>query len=189
MKEGNRESASSRGVMSVSWMEEEGERRSRGKGERELVQMNNLYRIPGIVCQGDDGRPVSKPKQTDYENTHTHSLSRELDEVIGGCETCFILIAGLEGLVGQCYTISVMVCVFGLNQLMMVLCVDVVKLKKRCRVCISVHMNCIIQNEIYKKYCLHDDLKSDAIWWKTAHFHMLPCRKACHFSFVCMSSK
>ena len=20
-----------------------------------LVQMNNLYRIPGIVCQGDDG--------------------------------------------------------------------------------------------------------------------------------------
>ena len=79
--------------MSVSWMEEEGERRSRGKGERELVQMNNLYRIPGIVCQGDDGRPVSKPKQTDYENTHTLSLSRELGEVIGGCETCFILIA------------------------------------------------------------------------------------------------
>lgn len=35
--------------------------------------MNNLYRIPGIVCQGDDGRPVSKPKQTDYENTHALS--------------------------------------------------------------------------------------------------------------------
>lgn len=72
------------GVMSVSWMEEEGERRSRGKGERELVQMNNLYRIPGIVCQGDDGRPVSKPKQTDYENTHTHSqgsLTRLLEAV------------------------------------------------------------------------------------------------------------
>ena len=51
--------------------------------------MNNLYRIPGIVCQGDDGRPVSKPKQTDYENTHTHSLSREVDEVTEGCETCF----------------------------------------------------------------------------------------------------
>lgn len=44
--------------------------------ERELVQMNNLYRIPGIVCQGDDGRPVSKPKQTDCENTHTHTLSQ-----------------------------------------------------------------------------------------------------------------
>ncbi len=25
------------------------------EGERELVRMNNLYRIPGIVCQGDDG--------------------------------------------------------------------------------------------------------------------------------------
>lgn len=36
--------------------------------------MNNLYRIPGIVCQGDDGQPVSKPKQTDYENTHTLAL-------------------------------------------------------------------------------------------------------------------
>lgn len=46
------------------------------EGERELVQMNNLYRIPGIVCQGDDGRPVSKPKQTDYENTHTLSQGR-----------------------------------------------------------------------------------------------------------------
>lgn len=62
--------------MSVSWMEVEGERRSRGREKRELVQMNNLYRIPGIVCQGDDGRPVSKPKQTDYENTHTLSRGR-----------------------------------------------------------------------------------------------------------------
>lgn len=58
--------------------------------------MNNLYRIPGIVCQGDDGRPVSKPKQTDYKNTHT--LSREVDEVTAGCETCFILIVRLKGL-------------------------------------------------------------------------------------------
>lgn len=94
--------------MSVSWMEEEGERRSRGR-EKALVQMNNLYRIPGIVCQGDDGRPISKPKQTDYENTH--SLSGETDEVTGGCETCFILIARLEGLVEQSYTISVWACV------------------------------------------------------------------------------
>lgn len=43
------------------------------EGDRGLVQMNNLYGIPGIVCQGDDGRPVSKPKQTDGENTHTPS--------------------------------------------------------------------------------------------------------------------
>lgn len=79
-----------------------------GEREREPVQMNNLYRIPGIVCQGDDGRPVSKPKQTDCKNahTHTHSLSREVDGVIGGCETSFILIAGREELVEQCYTIS-----------------------------------------------------------------------------------
>lgn len=90
--------------MSVSWMEEEGEKEEQREEERELVQMNNLYRIPGIVCQGDDGRPVSKPKQTDYENTH--SLSREVDEVTGGCETSFILIARLEGLVEQSYTIS-----------------------------------------------------------------------------------
>ena len=47
-----------------------------GGRKRELVQMNNLYWIPGIVCQGDDGRPVSKPKQTDYENTHTLSQGR-----------------------------------------------------------------------------------------------------------------
>lgn len=60
--------------MSVSWMEEEAEKEEQREEERELVQMNNLYRIPGIVCQGDDGRPVSKPKQTDYENTHTQSL-------------------------------------------------------------------------------------------------------------------
>lgn len=73
MNEGNGESALSTRVMSVSWMEEERERRSKGEGEKDLVQMNNLYRIPGIVCQGDDGRPVSKPKQTDYENTHTLS--------------------------------------------------------------------------------------------------------------------
>lgn len=73
--EENGEKALSRRIVSVSWMEEEGERRSRGR-ERELVQMNNLYRIPGIVCQGDDGRPVSKPKQTDYENTHTLSQGR-----------------------------------------------------------------------------------------------------------------
>ena len=37
----------------------------RREGETELVQMNNLNRIPGIVCQSDDGRSVSKPKQTD----------------------------------------------------------------------------------------------------------------------------
>lgn len=55
----------------VRFLEEEGERRSRGRETGELVQMNNLYRIPGIVCQGDDGRSFSKPKQTDYENTHT----------------------------------------------------------------------------------------------------------------------
>ena len=79
--------------------------------------MNNLSWIPGIVCQGDDGRPLSKPKQTDYENTH--SLSREVDEVTGGCETRFILIARLEGLVEQSYTISVWPCECVLNQLMM----------------------------------------------------------------------
>lgn len=55
----------------VRFLEEEGERRSRGRETGELMQMNNLYRIPGIVCQGDDGRSFSKPKQTDYENTHT----------------------------------------------------------------------------------------------------------------------
>lgn len=58
----------------VRFLEEEGERRSRGRETGELVQMNNLYRIPGIVCQGDDGRSFSKPKQTDYENTHTLCL-------------------------------------------------------------------------------------------------------------------
>lgn len=60
--------------MSVSWRD--GGRRAHG----ELVQMNNLYGIPGIVCQGDDGRPVCKPKQTE-EDTHTltHSLLREAD--------------------------------------------------------------------------------------------------------------
>lgn len=79
--EGNGESASSRRI--VRFLEEEGETGSRGR-EKELVQMNNLYRIPGIVCQGDDGRSVSKPKQTDYENTHTHRFSREVDEVTGG---------------------------------------------------------------------------------------------------------
>ncbi len=51
----------------------EGER-ERGGGlrlaaGRELVQMNNLFRIPGIVCQGDDGRFDSEPKQTDSEHT------------------------------------------------------------------------------------------------------------------------
>lgn len=127
------------------------------EGERELVQMNNLYRIPGIVCQGDDGWPVSKPKQTDYENTHT--LSREVDEVIGGCERCFILIARLERLVEQCYTISLGVCVFVLNQLMMFLCVCVyvwLNRKKKNFLCTSVHIDCIIQAEIYEKYCQHD---------------------------------
>lgn len=38
--------------------------------------MNNLFWIPGIVCQGDDGRPVSKPKQTDMENTQSASRGR-----------------------------------------------------------------------------------------------------------------
>lgn len=47
--------------------------RQRGEAHGELVQMNNLYRIPGIVCQGDDGRPVCKPKQTEEENAHTHT--------------------------------------------------------------------------------------------------------------------
>lgn len=61
--------------------------------------MNNLYWILGIVCQGDDGQPVSKPKQTDYENKH--SLSGEVGEVIGGSETCLILIAGQEGMIQQ----------------------------------------------------------------------------------------
>lgn len=56
--------------MSVSWRD--GGRRAHG----ELEQMNNLYGIPGIVCQGDDGRPVCKPKQTE-EDTHTHSLPPE----------------------------------------------------------------------------------------------------------------
>lgn len=37
--------------------------------------MNNLFWIPGIVCQGDDGQPVSKPKQTD-KNTHSVSQGR-----------------------------------------------------------------------------------------------------------------
>lgn len=55
--------------MSVSWRD--GGRRAHG----ELVQMNNLYGIPGIVCQGDDGRPVCKPKQTE-EDTHTLAPSR-----------------------------------------------------------------------------------------------------------------
>lgn len=70
----------------VEWMEEAGKVVFGGElcpfpgwgggqreGDRGLVQMNNLYGIPGIVCQGDDGRPVSKPKQTDDENTHTPS--------------------------------------------------------------------------------------------------------------------
>lgn len=38
--------------------------------------MNNLFWIPGIICQGDDGRPVSKPKQTDNKNTHSVSQGR-----------------------------------------------------------------------------------------------------------------
>lgn len=57
------------------------------------MQMNNLFWIPGIVCQGDDGRPVSKPKQTDK---NTHSLSGEVDEVIGGCQTHFTFISQTE---------------------------------------------------------------------------------------------
>lgn len=81
--------------------------------------MNNLYRIPGIVCQGDDCRPVCKPKQTEDGNSHT--LSREPGEVIAGCEKCFILIAALEGLVKHCDTISVRLCTLNL-----VLCVSVV---------------------------------------------------------------
>lgn len=48
----------------------------RREGATELEQMNNLYRIPGIVCQGDDGLSVSKPKQTEKENTHTASQER-----------------------------------------------------------------------------------------------------------------
>lgn len=35
--------------------------------------MNNLFRIPGIVCQGDDGRFDSEPKQTDSEHTAVSS--------------------------------------------------------------------------------------------------------------------
>lgn len=76
---------------------------------RELAQMNNLYWILGIVCQGDDGQPVSKPKQTDCENRH--SLSGEVGEVIGSSETCLILIAGLEGMIQQWYTLNFEVCV------------------------------------------------------------------------------
>lgn len=53
--------------------------------------------------------------------TGTHTLSREPDEVIAGCEKCFILIAGLEGLVKHCDTISVRLCTLNL-----VLCVSVV---------------------------------------------------------------
>lgn len=60
--------------MSVSWRGAAGPVGGVQGGEAhgELVQMNNLYGIPGIVCQGDDGRPVCKPKQTEEENTHTH---------------------------------------------------------------------------------------------------------------------
>lgn len=47
-----------------------------GRGVAGLAHMNNLFWIPGIVCQGDDGRPVSKPKQTDMENTHSASHGR-----------------------------------------------------------------------------------------------------------------
>lgn len=80
------------------------------EGETKLVQMNNLYRIPGIVCQGDDGLSVSKPKQTDWEKTHTQSLMGGC-EVTSGCEICFVLIARLEELLKQCYGIIVHECV------------------------------------------------------------------------------
>lgn len=66
--------------MSVSWQGATGpgdEGVHRGEAHVELVQMNNLYRIPGIVCQGDDGRPVCKPKQTEQENTHTLTSPEE----------------------------------------------------------------------------------------------------------------
>lgn len=75
MNEGNGESVLSR--THVRFLDgERGRKEEQREGERELVQMNNLYRIPGIVCQGDDGRPVSKPKQTEYENTHSLSQGR-----------------------------------------------------------------------------------------------------------------
>lgn len=88
-------------------------KKDQGKRETELVQMNNLYRIPGIVCQGDDGRSVSKPKQTVGEHTLTHS--REVDEVTEGCETAFILIVRLETVIKWCDYSSLGVCMFLTN--------------------------------------------------------------------------
>lgn len=67
------------------------------KEEKKILCKWIIYRgFLELFAKDDDGRPVSKPKQTHDKNTHTLALSGERDEVIGGCETCFILIAGLE---------------------------------------------------------------------------------------------
>lgn len=73
--------------------------------------------------------------------THTHSLSGEADEVIGGCETCFILITRLERLLEHCYTINVC----GRTHLMIALRlrVDVVKTDKII-IALCVQTTCII---------------------------------------------
>lgn len=102
---GKRKSALSRRVESVSWMEEVDERRSRGREKGRLCKWiiyTGFLELFAKVMMAD--LSLSQSKLT--MRTHTHSLSWEVDEVIGGCETCFSLIAKLEGLVEQFYTIT-----------------------------------------------------------------------------------
>lgn len=107
MNEGNRESALSRRVKSVSW-------RKRVKGGAEGGRRESLCKwiiytgfleLFAKVMMADLSQ--SQNKLTMRTHTHCVCVSRELDEVTGGWETCFILIARLEGLEEQYYTMSV----------------------------------------------------------------------------------
>ena len=57
-----------------------GEGKRAGEQEEKRLQMNNLYRILGIICRGDDVRLGCDSKQT---RGHTHSI-RGTGEANGG---------------------------------------------------------------------------------------------------------
>lgn len=168
MNEGNRESALSRRVKSVSW-------RKRVKGGAEGGRWESLCKwiiytgfleLFAKVMMADLSQ--SQNKLTMRTHTHCVCVSRELDEVTGGWETCFILIARLEGLEEQYYTMSV--CALAKTSWWQA-CHEYVCTCK-------LHNSEIrsIKNVVY--LMIWALTKSDVICWKTTCFHMLPLQKS-----------
>lgn len=130
-------SALSRRVVSVSWRKrvEGGAQGGRKESLCKWIIYTGFLELFAKVMMAD----LSQSQNKLTTRTHTHSLSGEADEVTGGCETCFILIARLQELVEQCYTISVGVC--------MSVCTQPPDDETCVCVWMFLHINCIIQNE------------------------------------------